>query len=476
MKAHRNTQFMNTTKHTLVACLFVLAFAFLGAGKALATVTITAANASISADTAANAAVPAWTTLGTITITEQADTDFAKGTNVTLILNPPSGFQFNTGSSPGVNWTTAKDISNAVITVSSATTLTITLTVTNTTGLDTLNITGIQVQPTAGTPLASGNITVATASTETVTGIAKGTTSLGALTEVTGTATQLAFTTQPAGATAGAVFGTQPVLKSEDQFGNASTNGLPATSYIALALSSGTGPLQGTTSTNLGIGGAKGAITFTNLRIDVAGNNDQLTASSTNGLTSAVSSVFTVNPAAASKLVINTQPSATATAGVVFGQQPVVYVEDPYNNLCNTNSTVTATRSAGAGILQGTTNLAAVAGVVTYTNLAQGWATNITIQFTSTGLTAATSTTIAVSPNTYSQLLVVAPGQTNAPGTTSGVGGTATAQTAGTAFAVKVLASDAYGNLINTVTDTIGITSSDATAVLPASAALVNGD
>ena len=180
------------------------------------------------------------------------------------------------------------------------------------------------------------------------------------------------------------------------------------------------------------------------------------------GIGSNTGTPLTVNPAAASKLVINTQPSATATAGVVFSQQPVIYVEDPYSNLCNTNSTVTATRSAGAGILQGTTNLAAVAGVVTYTNLAQGWATNITIQFTSAGLTSANSGTIAVSPNSYSQLLVVAPGQTNAPGTTNGVGGTATAQTAGTAFAVKVLASDAYGNLINTVTDTVGITSSDA--------------
>ena len=83
--------------------------------------------------------------------------------------------------------------------------------------------------------------------------------------------------------------------------------------------------------------------------------------------------------------------------------------------------------------------------------------------------------TIAVNTNTYSKLLVLAPGQTNAPGTTSGVGGTASAQTAGTAFAVKVLASDAYGNRINTVTDTIGISSSDPAAVLPANAALVNG-
>ena len=164
------------------------------------------------------------------------------------------------------------------------------------------------------------------------------------------------------------------------------------------------------------------------------------------GIGSNTGTAITVNPAAASKLVIATQPSATATAGVAFAPAAGHLHRGPLQQPVQLrNSTVTATRSAGAGILLGTTNLAAVAGVVTYTNLAQGWATNITIQFTSAGLTAATSGTIAVSPNSYSQLLVVAPGQTNAPGTTNGVGGTATAQTAGTAFAVKVLASDATG-------------------------------
>src|ERR1019366_3138561 len=113
-------------------------------------------------------------------------------------------------------------------------------------------------------------------------------------------------------------------------------------------------------------------------------------------------------------------PSATAVAGVPFAQQPVIYVEDPYNNLCNTNATVTAARSGGAGTLQGTTSLAAVAGVVTYTNLSHQYATNITIQFTSSGLTSTNSGNIAVSPNSYSQLAVVAPGQANAPGTSSG--------------------------------------------------------
>ena len=41
-------------------------------------------------------------------------------------------------------------------------------------------------------------------------------------------------------------------------------------------------------------------------------------------------------------------PSATAVAGVVFVQQPVIYVQDAYNNLCNTNSTVTAAVTAVA--------------------------------------------------------------------------------------------------------------------------------
>src|ERR1017187_1142878 len=88
---HRNTQSMNTTKNTLVTFLFALAFAFVGAGQAQASVTVTPANASISADTAANAAVPAWITLGTISIVEGVTNDFSKGTNVTLVLKAPAG-------------------------------------------------------------------------------------------------------------------------------------------------------------------------------------------------------------------------------------------------------------------------------------------------------------------------------------------------------------------------------------------------
>ena len=67
------------------------------------------------------------------------------------------------------------------------------------------------------------------------------------------------------------------------------------------------------------------------------------------------------------------------------------------------------------------------------------------------------------------------PGETAAAGTTTGKTGTPSAETAGTAFNVTVNAVDANWNVVNTVTDTVGISSSDANAALPADAALAAG-
>src|SRR5207249_4054230 len=159
-----------------------------------------------------------------------------------------------------------------------------------------------------------------------------------------------AFTTQPGNATAGSVFGTQPVVRSQDAFGNNSAVGLPASLNVNVSLTSGAGALQGATSLDIGAAAGNGTASFTNLRIDAAGANDQLTASAS-GLVNAVSGVFTINAGSAAKLTIQTQPSATAVAGVVFGQQPVVRIEDQFGNLRSSdNSTVvTAARAAGSG-------------------------------------------------------------------------------------------------------------------------------
>ena len=160
----------------------------------------------------------------------------------------------------------------------------------------------------------------------------------------------------------------------------------------------------------------------------------------TTGIASNTGTATTVNNAAASKLVIATQPASTATAGVIFSPQPVIYVEDAYNNICATNSTITATRNAGAGNLLGTTNHGGGQWRGHLHRPGASLCDQHHHHLHQSGLTAATSGTIAVSTNVFSQLVVLVPGQTNAPGTASGIGGTATAQVAGTAFAVKVLA------------------------------------
>src|SRR5206468_1409896 len=74
----------------------------------------------------------------------------------------------------------------------------------------------------------------------------------------------------------------------------------------------------------------------------------------------------------------------------------------------------------------------------------------------------------------FTKLQLLMPGETAAPGTASGKTGTPNV-TAGNAFTVTVNAVDANWYLVNTVTDTVGITSSDTNAVLPGNAALSSG-
>src|SRR6185369_13570290 len=151
---------------------------------------------------------------------------------------------------------------------------------------------------------------------------------------------------------------------------------------------------QGTTTKTA----VNGLVTFNNLSYNVA---ETITIDFTSGaLTSATSGNVTVNPAAASRLGILTQPSLTATAGVVFAQQPVVRIEDQFGNVITTDnsSLVKVARNAGSGDLQGTTNITAVAGVAKFTNLSHNVAGTITLNFTSGSLTSTNSSSISVAP------------------------------------------------------------------------------
>src|SRR5262249_28629162 len=149
-------------------------------------------------------------------------------------------------------------------------------------------------------------------------------------------------------------------------FGNLETDD-NTTQVTAASLPIGSGPLQGTTTVTV----SGGIATFTNLADDIA-ETITIQFTSSPALTAATSSSVLISPAAASQLIINTQPSPTATAGVAFATQPVVYIEDAFGNLItgdNSTQVTGASLPLGSGPLQGTTNVTASGGIATFTNL-----------------------------------------------------------------------------------------------------------
>ncbi len=252
-------------------------------------------------------------------------------------------------------------------------------------------------------------------------------------------ASKLTIQTQPSvTVTAGVAFAQQPIVRIEDQYGN--LRSADNTTSVAAARIAGSGSLQGTTTATA----SGGVATFANLAHNVATNiTIEFSAS---GLTSVTSAVVTINPAAAHHLTIQTQPSSTVTAGVAFAQQPVVRIEDQFNNLRSADTTtVNAARTTGvgSGTLQGNTAIAAVAGIVTFTNFSHNVATNITIDFTASGVTGATSGSITVNPAAAHHLTI----QTQ-PSSTA---------TAGVAFAQQpiVRIEDQFNNLRSSDTTTV---------------------
>lgn len=125
------------------------------------------------------------------------------------------------------------------------------------------------------------------------------------------------------------------------------------------------------------------------------------------GLTSVTSGTITVQPDDPNSLSINTQPSSTATAGVAFSQQPVVYVLDQFGNRVTTNNSIqiTAARKTGTGTLKGTKTITVIQGAATYTNLNHEVANKINIEFSASGFQSVTSTDITVNPASASKLI-----------------------------------------------------------------------
>lgn len=86
-----------------------------------------------------------------------------------------------------------------------------------------------------------------------------------------------------------------------------------------------------------------------------------------------------------------------------------------------------------------------------------------------------TSSPVTVIGGSFAKVLILAPGESPAPGTVTGRTGTATDQSINYAFTVTVMATDAWWNPVTGATDVVHITSGDPLATLPADAPMVNG-
>ena len=140
-------------KHGIVVIL-LLNFCFFLQSFGQVTITVATGGTNISADKAANAVTPAFTTLGNIAIQETVQGDI--GTDVTqMVLNAPAGWEFNTGG-VSVN-ATGGDITPGAISYT-ATSITILLTVASTSNIDLITISNLAVRSTDGSILPNSGL------------------------------------------------------------------------------------------------------------------------------------------------------------------------------------------------------------------------------------------------------------------------------------------------------------------------------
>jgi len=419
----------------------------------------------------------------------------------TIVINAPAGFVFDTGApSPTVlitrtsgNGGNQRNIngvaSGTSVAVASVTTTQITFTVTSssTSGvINNLTWQNVRVRPTAGTPLASGNITKT--GTATMTAVT-GTTNFGTLTEVAGAVNKLVVTMpgqtftpgtgnigSPTARTAGTQFGISSITAA-DQFFNvvASYAGSKSLSYA------GPGGLKDTTSPVSFASGQALAVPITLHKAETT----TLTVSD-GTITGPTSSSFTVNAGSLNKLQVllpgesavpgsatGKQGSPTAqTAGTAFNVT-VRGVDADWNLASSTDVVHLASTDANAAL---PSDAALAGGTKTFSVILKtAGSRTITASDTTNALvTSNTSASVAVNAGPINKLQLLVPGETAAPGTFAGKTGTPTTRSAGSIFSVTVNSVDAYWNVVSS-SDVVSLTSSDTYASLPANAALSAG-
>ena len=266
-----------------------------------------------------------------------------------------------------------------------------------------------------------------------------------------GAAAEMAFTTAPpANATVGVALTTFKV-SVEDAYGNLVTSGTGSVDTITISTGSAGCTVGGTDTATASGGGA----TFSAVDIS-AGTTCALTATDTlnpdNTFTPVTSAAINVATTTPNKVGFTTEPSAAATAGAILPSFAVSIEES--NGIPITASTgdtdvvvITSTCT-----LIGTTTVAAIAGVATFTALAIKTGTICTLVATDSTRIIATASSTAIN--------VAAGAPTQVVFTTAPPTAVATASTVLTAFKASV--EDVNGNVVTSgigAADTIAITS-----------------
>ncbi len=259
------------------------------------------------------------------------------------------------------------------------------------------------------------------------------------ITIVAAPASQWVIATQPpASLTAGVAFGL--VVSAEDSFGNVAPSYNGSVS-LTLAANPGGATLGGAVTQSA----SAGVASFTGLTLNKAGGPCSLNVSG-GTLTAATTTGILVSPAAATQWVVTTQPPSSAIAGSAFSL--TVAAEDGSGNVNTTYSgsvTLALAANPGGATLGGVlTGTASAPGVASFTGLTLNKAGGpYSLSITGGTLTAATTTSILVSPAPATQWVVTTQPPSSA--------------TVGSAFSLTVAAEDGSGNVNTTYSGSVSL-------------------
>ncbi len=483
---------MKTPTFSKIIILFVVALFSVKLTHANITITKPIGGDGISANKSPGGSSAGFTGIGDVVLTDNSINDFqASQLNKTIVFPAPTNWVFNTGV--GSVTFTGPTITSASVSVTN-TEITVTFSTGATVGTgNSITIKDIAVQSTLNTIVASTSI-VRNGGTAVIAGLANNA-AVASLSQVAGALKKLLLLmpgeTYLAGSITGKTGTATPIIagvpfsiivRSTDEFWNtvSSTHSVKTTSTDPRATLAAPTNLVGgikTLSTALATAGLQ-SITAEDV-IDPL-------------ITSSKGSDVTVGsgPYVKLQILLPGELSAPGRASGKVGVPTPQKAGVPFDvtvNAVNANweiistaplDEIEITSTSSYPILPLSASLSSGTQKFTVTLITgANPLTTATITATNTTdntKTANTSPSVSVLPNTINKLLLLMPGESYAPGTTTGKSGTASPITAGSKFTITVKTTDQYWNTVPS-THYVEIKSSDPTATVTASQLLTNG-